>query len=105
MSIYVIRADFDKPSGTVAIWIREHAARLSIGLVIFGIGVSTLGFLDLIPRMETYLLRTALGVFTVGTIVVGFEIVAFAEISAKDGERATVTGSLHEAEDCSDDKL
>jgi hypothetical protein len=46
-----IKVDYDRPTGAFAVWVREHAAALSIGLVLFGMVVSSLGLFNMIPRI------------------------------------------------------
>jgi len=97
-----IRVDYDRPTGTFAAWVREYAASLSIGLVLFGMFVSSLGFFNLVPGLWTYLLRMALAVFTIGTIVVGFEIVAFESASVTVSMTASVTETVQTSDEDSD---
>jgi len=98
-----IRADYDRPTGTFAVWVREHAAPLSISLVLLGMSVSSLGYFDVIPELWTYLSRMGLGVFTIATIVVGFEIVAFVDASVTAATTASATATAHTSDDDSDE--
>ncbi|NLV13981.1 MULTISPECIES: hypothetical protein [Haloarcula] len=97
-----IRVDHDRATGTFAVWVREHAASLSIALVLFGMIVSSLGFFNVIPGFWTYSLRMILGVFTIGTIVVGFEIVAIERGSVTVPTSTSVTETAHTSDDESD---
>lgn len=98
-----IQVDYDRSTGAFAVWIREHASSLSIGLVLAAMLVSSLGFLSVIPEFWAYLLKMALGVFTIGTIVVGFEIVAFANGSVTTATTTSVTATAHTSDDESDE--
>jgi hypothetical protein len=98
-----MKADYDRLTGTSAVWIRDNAAPLSIGLVLFGMLVSSLGFFDVISELSTYLSRMALGVFTIATVVIGFEIVAFESTSVTTATTAAVTESERTSGDNSDE--
>jgi len=98
-----IRVDYDRPTGAFAVWVREHAAPLSVGLVLFGMFVSSLGFFNVIPGFWTYLLRMTLALFTIGTIVVGFEVVAFASGSVTTATISSGTATTHVSDDDSEE--
>jgi len=97
-----IRVNYDRPTGTFAVWVREHAAPLSIGLVLLGMLVSSLGYFDVILGLWTYLSRMGLGIFTIATIVVGFEVVAFEDASVTAATTMSVTATANTSDDESD---
>lgn len=98
-----IRVDYDRPTGTFAVWVREHAAPLSIGFILLGMLISSLGYFDVIPGLWAYVSRIGLGIFTIVTIVVGFEVVAFADADATAATTASTTATTHNSDNNSDE--
>jgi len=98
-----IRVDYDCWTGKFAVWVREHAAPLSIGLVLLGMLISSLGYCNVIPESLTYYLRMKLGIFTIATIVVGFEVVAFERAGVTTVTTASATATTHTSDDKSDE--
>jgi len=64
--------------------------------------VSSLGYFDVILGLWTYLSRMGLGIFTIATIVVGFEVVAFEDASVTAATTMSVTATANTSDDESD---
>jgi len=64
--------------------------------------VSSLGYFGVIPGLWTYLSRMGLGIFTIATIVVGFEVVAFEDASVTAATTVSVTATANTSDDESD---
>ena len=97
-----IGVDYDRRTGKFAVWVREHAAPLSIVLVLLGMLISTLGHFSVIHGLLAYFLRIGLGVFTIATIVVGFEVVAFEHAGVTTDTTTNMTETTHTSDDKSD---
>jgi hypothetical protein len=68
-----------------------------------GILVSSLGFFNVIPGLWAYFLRITLAIFTIGTIVIGFEIVAFASGTVTTTTKVSASEIVHTSDDDSDE--
>lgn len=99
MPYVTISVNYDRFSGTVAIWLRENAIPLSVLLILASMFVRTLGYFAYLDATCAYILNMSLSVATLGGVLIGFEVIAFAQLEAADGDKSEIAGTVTSEEE------